>query len=52
MSFFLNLPISKKLFAAFSLMAIVVLALGLFAIQQLALVNDASTIISQHTFRG
>ena len=47
MSFFLNLPISKKLLLAFSLMAIVVLALGLFAISQLALVNDASTIISQ-----
>ena len=47
MSFFLNLPISKKLLLAFSLMAVVVLALGLFAIQQLARVNEASTIISQ-----
>ena len=28
MSFFLNLPISKKLLLAFSLMAVVVLALG------------------------
>ena len=36
MSFFLNLPISKKLLLAFSLMAVVVLALGLFAIHQLA----------------
>ena len=47
MSFFLNLPISKKLLLAFSLMAIVVLALGLFAIQQLALVNNTSTVIAE-----
>ena len=45
MSFFLNLPIGKKLLATFSLMALVVLVLGLFSIKQLDLVNFSSTVI-------
>lgn len=49
MSFFLNLPIGKKLLATFSLMALVVLGLGLFSIKQLDLVNYSSTVIvEQH----
>ena len=45
MSFFLNLPIGKKLLVTFSLMALVVLGLGLFSIKQLDLVNYSSTVI-------
>ena len=45
MSFFLNLPIGKKLLAAFSLMAVIVIALGLFSIRQLDVVNYSSTVI-------
>lgn len=41
MSFFLNLPIGKKLFATFSLMALVVLGLGLFSIKQLDLDEES-----------
>ncbi len=45
MSFFLDLPIGKKLLLTFGLMALVVLALGLFSIRQLDAVNMSSTVI-------
>lgn len=45
MSFFLNLPIGKKLLLAFGLMAALMLSLGLFAIYELDKVNYSSTVI-------
>ena len=45
MSFFLNLPIGKKLLLAFGLMATLMLILGLFAIYELEKVNYSSTVI-------
>ena len=45
MSFFLNLPIGKKLLLAFGLMAALMLSLGLFAIYELEKVNYSSTVI-------
>jgi methyl-accepting chemotaxis protein len=45
MSFFLDLPIGKKLLLTFGLMALIVLALGLFSIRQLDAVNMSSTVI-------
>ena len=45
MSFFLNLSIGKKLLAAFSLMALLVITLGLFSITELDKVNYSSTVI-------
>ncbi len=49
MSFFMNLPIGKKLLAAFGLMALIVLLLGFFSLRQLDVVNYSSTVIvEQH----
>ncbi|MGL4204880.1 MAG: methyl-accepting chemotaxis protein, partial [Aeromonadaceae bacterium] len=49
MSFFLNLPIGKKLLAAFSLMALIVIVLGALSIIELDKVNYSSTVIvEQH----
>ncbi|MBP8173808.1 MAG: methyl-accepting chemotaxis protein [Aeromonadaceae bacterium] len=45
MSFFLNLPIGKKLLLAFGLMATLMLILGLFAIYELEKVKYSSTVI-------
>ena len=52
MEFFLNLPIGKKLLAAFSLMALNVIGLGLFSIIELDKVNYSSTVIVEEHLPG
>lgn len=45
MTLFMNLAIGRKLLLAFSLMAVLIVALGLFSLHQLDTVNTSSTII-------